>query len=93
MVDLAVEQERRRAADRDAVRERRAPGERRRPPVAQFTWEDTVRIIQMVAEPPEGVACPRCEGWLLLGPPDITEGVTTREVHCTACRYSVAIVE
>jgi DNA-directed RNA polymerase subunit RPC12/RpoP len=37
--------------------------------------------------------CPRCHGRLLMGPRERNERVTTREVHCTNCRHSVAIVQ
>ena len=93
LIDAVVEAERRRRADRRAKRDRRAREERRHPCVTQFSWKDTVRIHQMVADPSREAACPRCDGTLLLGPLEFTEGVTTREVHCTGCRYSVAILE
>lgn len=93
VIDLALEAERRRRDDRRAVRDRRADADRRRPPAAQFSWKDTLRIQRMVVDPNREVACPRCGASLLLGPFEFREGVTTREVHCTGCRYSVAIVE
>ena len=47
----------------------------------------------MLADSRMAVACPRCEGALLLGPSEPRSGMHTREVHCTGCRYSVAVVE
>jgi hypothetical protein len=86
--------ERRADADRRrAHAERRAPADRRRPSAAQFSWEDTLRIHRMLADPRTAVACPRCDGALLLGPAEPRSGIHTREVHCTGCRYSVAVVE
>jgi hypothetical protein len=68
------------------------PGDRRRPSAAQYSWQDTLRIHGMLADPSTPVACPRCDGALLLGPPEPRDGMHTREVHCTGCRYSVAVV-
>jgi hypothetical protein len=93
VIDFVVEADRRRRADRRTRRDRRARKDRRQPPVDQFSWKDTVRIHKMLADPNEETACPRCRASLLLGPLEFTEGVTTREVHCTGCRYSVAILE
>ncbi len=92
LFDLAIEH-RRRAADRGGSVERRAPANRRRPPAAQFSWEDTLRIHRMLADTRVAVACPRCDGALLLGPTEPRGGMHTREVHCTGCRYSVAVVD
>lgn len=91
LYELAVER-RRCAVEQGARIERRAPADRRRPPVAQYSWEHTLAIHRMLADPRMPVACPRCERALLLGPPEARGGVHTREVHCTGCRYSVAIV-
>jgi hypothetical protein len=93
VIDLALEAERRRRDDRRAERDRRTDADRRRPPGAQFSWKDTLRIQRMVVDPNREAACPRCGASLLLGPFEFREGVTTREVHCTGCRYSVAILE
>ena len=89
--DLAAEAERRRE-DRREVRERRRRVDRRRPIDAQFTWGETLRIQQLAANPSLEAVCPRCHGRLLMGPAERNERVTTREVHCTSCRHSVAIV-
>ena len=91
LYDLAVEHQRR-AANQGARTERRVPGDRRRPSEAQYSWQDTLRIHGMLADPSTPVACPRCDGALLLGPPEPRDGMHTREVHCTGCRYSVAVV-
>lgn len=93
VIDLPVEQERRRGEDRRGAAERRLLADRRLPPAAQFSWTHTMQIQAMMARPSEGAACPRCGGSLLLGPPEVRAGVTTREVLCTGCRRSAAIVE
>ena len=93
VIDLALEAERRRRDDRRAARDRRTDADRRQPPAAQFSWKDTLRIQRMVVDPSREAACPRCASSLLLGPLELREGITTREVHCTGCRYSVAILE
>jgi hypothetical protein len=90
--DITVEREQR-GQDRRDVRERRRKVERRRPSDAQFTWEETLRIQQVAVNPSLEASCPRCHGRLLMGPPERNERVVTREVHCTSCRHSVAIVE
>ena len=92
LYDLAIEHWRR-TADPRPHPERRRPSDRRRPPAAQFSWEDTLQIHRMLADPGMAVACPRCHGALLLGPAVPRGGMHTREVHCTGCRYSVAVVE
>lgn len=92
LYDLAIEYWRR-TADQRAEPERRRPSDRRRPPAAQFSWEETLKIHRMLADPGMAVACPRCHGALLLGPAVTCDGMHTREVHCTGCRYSVAVVE
>jgi len=93
VIDLALEAERRRHTERRSEGDRRAATDRRRPPAAQFSWKDTLKIQRMVLDPNREAACPRCGSSLLLGPFEFREGVTTREVHCTGCRYSVAILE
>ena len=92
VIELPVEHDRRRGADRRAE-PRRGERDRRAPPAAQFSWSHTMQIQAMLARPSRGVACPRCSGALLLGPPELRAGVTTREVLCTGCRRSAAIVE
>jgi len=92
VIDLPVEQERRQGGERRAEI-RRAQRDRRAPPAAQFSWTHTMQIQAMLARPSDGAACPRCGGSLLLGPPEERAGVTTREVLCTGCRRSAAIVE
>lgn len=79
--------ERRRGSDRRMVRDRRLPS------AAQFSWDETRTIQGMLLHPQSEVACPRCDGSLLLGPPESHGGVSTREVHCTGCRNSVVIVD
>jgi len=92
VIDLPVEKDRRQGGERRAE-PRRGPRDRRAPPSAQFSWTHTMQIQAMLARPARGVACPRCSGALLLGPPEERAGVTTREVLCTGCRRSAAIVE
>jgi hypothetical protein len=92
VIDFVVEAERRRT-ERRAKADRRTRVDRRKPPAAQYSWTDTLKIQKMVDDPSREVVCPRCGGTLLLGPLEFAEGVTTCEVHCTACRYSVAILQ
>jgi hypothetical protein len=93
VIDMAVEREQRRDGDRRLGRDRRIVAERRFPTAAQFSWDDTLTIHRMLADATLDVSCPRCHGRLLLGPSDTNMELPTREVHCTSCRYSVAIVE
>lgn len=93
VLDIQVALERRSGEDRRAGRDRRAMRERRLPLAAQFSWDETRTIQDMLAHPEVHVACPRCDGVLLLGPHESHEGVTTREVHCTGCKNSAVIVE
>lgn len=92
VLDLPVDQDRRQGAERRAE-VRRGQRDRRAPPAAQFSWTHTMQIQAMLARPSRGAACPRCGSALLLGPPEERAGVTTREVLCTGCRRSAAIVE
>lgn len=92
VIDLPVEQDRRQGGERRA-QPRRGERDRRAPPGAQFSWAHTMQIQAMLARPSRGAACPRCGATLLLGPPEERAGVTTREVLCTGCRRSAAIVE
>lgn len=93
VIDMAVERERRRDSDRRRLWDRRMVAERRFPPNDQFSWDDTLTIHRMLADPTLDVSCPRCHGRLLLGPSDAGAELPTREVHCTSCRFSVAIVD
>lgn len=92
-VDLQTEEERRSLVDRRSATDRRRQGERRRPVVSQFSLVEARLIQQMVERPDGAVACPRCDGNLMLGPSELHAGVGLREVHCTGCRHSVVIVE
>ena len=94
VLHLPVERERRAGVDRRVGLDRRAArAERRLPPAAQFSWDETRTIQLMLTRLAQDVACPRCQGVLLLGPFEKHGGVTTREVHCTNCRNSAVIVD
>jgi hypothetical protein len=90
--ELPVSLDRRRGTERRRLRDRRALGDRRRPPAAQFSWEHTRMIHQMLAVPGPPVACPRCRGTLMLGPVNARDGLSLREVLCTGCRHSAAVI-
>jgi hypothetical protein len=91
VLQLPVEHERRTGRDRRLGRDRRAQ-DRRIPPAAQFSWDETRAIQAMLLTSAATVACPRCRGNLLLGPVEAHDGLPMREVHCTGCRNSVVIV-
>ena len=93
VLQIPVAEERRSGHDRRAGVDRRSKYERRSPPSAQFSWDETRAIQQMLMRPASSSACPRCGGILLLGPYESHEGITTREVHCTGCRNSAVVVE
>ncbi len=90
VLQLPVEHERR-SGERRLSRDRRAQ-DRRVPPAAQFSWDETRVIQAMLLESATTVACPRCRGNLLIGPVESHDGLSMREVHCTGCRNSVVIV-
>ncbi len=89
---VPVARERRSGADRRSGLERRM-GDRRRPLAKQFSLDDSESIRQMVVNPERQVACPCCEGNLLLGPPEDHDGIVMQEIHCTGCRRNVLLVD
>ena len=56
----------------------------------QYSHHDADRIRQMILNP-TSVACPQCDGDLVLGPQISRGKLTGRQVHCTTCRRSVII--
>ncbi len=84
----------RRDSERRGKPERRVVlTDRRRRISDTFVREDAERIKEMVLNTAVAVACPRCRGNLLLGPPVSRDGNTVRQVHCTACRHGVVITD
>ncbi|KPJ87903.1 MAG: hypothetical protein AMS18_14035 [Gemmatimonas sp. SG8_17] len=86
----------RRCASRPVPLDRRGGGERRarvdrRQMLSFFSDEDAAEIKVMIVDPAIRVACPVCEGHLMLGPPVGRNDATFRHVHCTQCRRSVAL--
>jgi hypothetical protein len=86
----------RRCASRPVLLDRRGGGERRaradrRQMLRSFSDEDAAEIKVMIVDPAIRVACPVCEGHLMLGPPARRNDATFRRVHCTQCRRSVAL--
>jgi len=74
------------------TRERRWRIDRRLPLGEQFSWEDTVLLERMVIHEDVHVACPQCEGFLLLGPAEFFGDTPLREIHCTSCRRHTSLV-
>jgi DNA-directed RNA polymerase subunit RPC12/RpoP len=65
--------------------------DRRRGTPEQFIREHVEWIREALRNAETEVACPRCEGDLLLGPPIRRGAKSVREVHCTACRHRVLL--
>ncbi len=82
---------RRSGTDRRSGEERRVDPDRRQQSSSGFTPEEAERIRDMVLNPTGDVACPRCDGTLLLGPLTSSASGNEREVRCTSCRGSVTI--
>ena len=90
--DHGVEEERRDTAKRRGAVDRRIMLlDRRRGISEPYTRQHAKRIRDMLLNPDADVACPRCNGNLLLGPPCSHGSGTAREVRCTACRRTVVI--
>jgi hypothetical protein len=87
-----VPQERRSGEERRSGAQRRIKlTERRRPLTEPFAHEHGEQIRVMILSSGVEVACPRCNGNLLIGSP-VAQGIgTVREVHCTKCRHHVVI--
>ncbi len=86
-----VSPERRDGSDRRNSGERRS-AERRMPFTEQFSFDDSQLIQAMIIGTKQTVACPSCQGNLLVGPPEMHDQIALREVHCTSCRRNTAVV-
>ncbi len=86
----------RRCAARPVLLDRRGGADRRarierRQRLGDYSDEEAVEIRVMIVDPAIRVACPVCDGYLMLGPPARRGVLTFRQVHCTHCRRSVAL--
>ncbi len=99
--DLRSAPERRSFGDRRCVSfpvilDRRSGADRRerierRQSVDAYDDAEAGKIRSMICDPAMRVACPACQGHLMLGPPMRRDSGIVRQVHCTICRKSVAI--
>ncbi len=64
--------------------------DRRHPTSERYSSKDAERIRDMILDP-YGVACPQCQGDLLLGRLSTHQDIAGRQVHCTSCRRCVII--
>lgn len=88
----SVEDDRRDSDDRrDRYDRRETLLDRRRGTPEQFIREHVEWIRGAVRNTSMNVACPRCEGDLLLGPTIQRGELWVREVHCTSCRHHTII--
>ena len=86
--------ERRRPEERrDTYDRREMLLDRRRGTSEPFIREHMGWIRQALLNAEAEVACPRCQGDLLLGPTARRGNTFVREVHCTACRHRAVIVD
>lgn len=81
----------RRSDEQRAPRERRDGRDRRGldrrdPAYERFSLAVTATIQKMVMDPALAVACPECDGNLMMGPPLQREDMLARRVQCTLCR-------
>jgi len=89
-----VDDERRTPDDRrDRYDRREMLLDRRRGTSESFIREHVGWIREALLNEETPVACPRCEGDLLLGPTVQRRGKSVQEVHCTACRHRAVIVD
>jgi DNA-directed RNA polymerase subunit RPC12/RpoP len=89
-----VDDERREPDDRRDMYDRRETLlDRRRGTSESFIREQIEWIRQALLNAETAVACPRCEGDLLLGPTVKRASKFVREVHCTACRHRAVITD
>jgi DNA-directed RNA polymerase subunit RPC12/RpoP len=86
-----VEDDRRSGKDRREGDRRVMLLDRRRRMSDPYALQHAELIREMLLHPDADVACPRCGGSLLLGPPEVRGADTAREVRCTECRHSVVI--
>ena len=92
--DGAVDDDRRRQENRrDTYDRREMLLDRRRGISESFIREHISWIRDALLNAETAVACPRCEGDLLLGPTVQRGNKFVREVHCTACRHRAVIVD
>ena len=92
--DGAVDDERRRPEERrDTYDRREMLLDRRRGTSEPFIREHMGWIRQALLNAEAEVACPRCQGDLLLGPTVRRGNKFVREVHCTACRHRAVIID
>lgn len=81
----------RRSGDDSAPRERRDGRDRRGPdrrdPAYEcFSLGVTAEIQKMVMDPALAVACPECDGHLMMGPPSLRDDMLARRIQCTRCK-------
>ena len=89
-----VEDERRCPEERrDSYDRREMLLDRRRSTPELFIREQIELIRHALLNSETSVACPRCEGDLLLGPSVQRGDKFTREVHCTGCRHRAVVVD
>ncbi len=81
----------RRSGEQRAPHERREGQDRRGPDRRDLAYESfslavTATIQKMVMDPALAVACPECDGHLMMGPPLQREFILARRIQCTRCR-------
>ncbi len=81
----------RRSEEQREPRERRDGADRRGPDRRDPTYESfslavTATIQKMVMDPALDVACPVCDGHLMMGPPSQRDDMLARRIQCTRCR-------
>ena len=92
--EATVEEERRCPDDRrDTYDRREMLLDRRRGVSESFIQEQVGWIREALLNAETEVACPRCEGDLMLGQAVRHGESFARRVHCTACRHCVVIVD
>ncbi len=79
------------AFERRSGQDRRIVNDRRWGHSAPYSPGDTLLIHEMLMNPRLEVACPQCDGYLMLGPPMSNDGDKVRRVHCTSCRRNVTV--
>ena len=86
-----VGDERRSSSDRRSTDRRVMLLDRRRSNPETFIKEHAEWIRQAILDADRDVACPRCEGDLMLGPPMTRGESVARRVHCTSCRHCIVV--
>jgi len=93
-VDVDADEDRRGSEDRrDTYDRREMLLDRRRVSSEWFIREHAEFIRKALVDTEIDVACPRCGGDLLLGPPVQRGNKLVRHVHCTVCRHRVTIAD